>query len=107
MTNYLQKTLKYLGKEGSEVLAHSISVDGQAYVVVLAPGPKHRVPLSELEAMKEAEEAVVEKHPLYDLSYRELQAMAKQFDIPANQSTDDLVAALLSLEADLEEGEEE
>lgn len=42
------------------------------------------------------------KTATYDLDYRELQALAKQQGIPANQKYDDLYAALFDVE-----GEEE
>jgi hypothetical protein len=100
MTDYLQRALEILGKSEDDVLDHALSADGQAYTVIVKPGPKHRIPLSELETAEPPAEE--EKHPLYGVRYRDLQAMAKELGIPANQNTDDLIAAILGA-ADEEE----
>lgn len=98
MTDNLSKALKYLGKEDADVLAHGPSVDGQAYVVVIAPGPKYRVAWSDME-----EPAQPEKHPPYERSYRDLQKLAKFYGIPANQSKEALFDSLAALSSDEEE----
>lgn len=118
MTDYLLRALKQLGASEGEVLAHSLT--DTEIVIVLDKGikgcPKYRIPLNTLqgpeveppvedltvedeEIVETAEdvEAAVEPSTadnLDDLSYRDLQAMAKDYDIPANQSKDDLIDAL-------------
>lgn len=59
----------------------------------LAPGV---YPIKAPDGWYDAEEATEEPEPgdLDDLGYRDLQALAKEYDIPANQSADDLRAAL-------------
>jgi len=60
--------------------------------------PKYYVPISHLEEIKaEAEAALEVMQPApaaSDLNYRELQALAKEAGIPANQSADELNVAL-------------
>ena len=107
---YLRRACEYLGIEPSEAINPRIE-DG-AYVLIVDKGidgsPKYRIPLSELdepepadfvitdpEVVKpEPEPVAVDDLGAYGLSYRELQSKAKELDIPANQSKDELIAAL-------------
>jgi hypothetical protein len=71
------------------------------------PQSRHRGPLSALVPPKARREVFVlysyrvrrpkpapEPEPVEETSYRELQAQAKELEIPANQSREDLEAAL-------------
>ena len=90
MTDYLLNACEYLGVDAGSVLSHKQYED--EIVLIVDKGiegcPKYRVPLSLLEAPP------LPVPGAYDLSYRELQAAAKDAGIPANQSADELRAAL-------------
>ena len=110
MTDYLQRALQQLGAAEGEVLAHS--VNDTEIVIVLDKGiqgcPKYRIPLDKLaEPVEVVEEDEPEETPEYpppqdvvgasyleSYSYRALQAEAKRLDIPANQTKEDLLAAI-------------
>ena len=116
MTEYLDRALNYVGAVEGEVIWYGMSDDGTAYILLLDKGikgcPKHRIPLDKLKGpVKKAEpvpvvvvvEEEAEELPystpddvpdLDELGYRDLQALAKEYDIPANQSTEDLRTAL-------------
>lgn len=111
-----------------DVAAHGLSDDGLEYVVVLDRGikgsPKYRLPIKTLpkiekpgllqtvkEALGQETESAwpssalmhddTEEAPptgLYALPYRELQALAKEAGIPANQTSEELIAALQEAE---------
>ena len=112
MTDYLDLACIYLGIEGEKVLDYAITAD--EVVVVVDNGikgcPKYRIPLSELitatEPQPEPVIAVAEPLPVPaaidlglddGLSYRDLQALAIDAGIPANQKKDDLRQALEDL----------
>ena len=113
MSEYLDLAVDYLGvtKEQCLVLRE---VEGQVIVVVdngILGCPKYVIPISELtiknvplpfdeepEPEPEPEEEEFEYQEIdldvESIDYRQLQQMAKELDIPANQSRDDLIAAL-------------
>lgn len=99
MSDYLERACLHLGIDPGSVIKHR--EDGGEYVVIADLGiggtPKYRVPLSSLA--EPAPEAESEEEPevsqyIESLSYRELQDLAKAAGIAANQSADDLRAAL-------------
>jgi hypothetical protein len=114
MTDYLQRALEYLDAVGVKVLVGRLDEANREYVVVLNKGiqgcPKYRIPLAALkDAPKPKPEPIPEPEPAIepepvlvapawkyddDLSYRDLQALAKELDIPANQSRAELIEAL-------------
>jgi hypothetical protein len=103
MTNYLDRACEQLGVDKGSVIKHR--VQGDEYVVIADKGikgcPKYVIPLSQLETIDEVEEllpvpAVIDLNG-GGLSYRELQALAKEAGIPANQSAYDLREALEEL----------
>jgi len=110
MTDYLKLACLHLGVEEGSVLASSLNAELEQYIIVVDNGikgcPKYRIPLSKLDALDEPAEVVELELPIdddllpvpaaidlggdYELSYRDLQALAKDAGIPANQSAEDL-----------------
>ena len=104
MTNYLDRACEHLGVDRGSVIKHR--VQGDDYIVIVDNGikgcPKYYVPLSQLQE-PEAPIPIVIHNTLpvpaaVDLSYRDLQEIAKESGIPANQSADDLRSALLEID---------
>ncbi len=118
MDDYLDRACKHLGVNKGDVI--NPRIQGDDYVLLVDKGiagcPKYYIPLSKLDALNVAgnvaENPVVNepngaldvagnvaplegiKPPANEVSYRELQALAKEQGIPANQKADDLLAAL-------------
>jgi hypothetical protein len=90
MTDYLDRACDHLGVDKGSVIKHRIQDDD--YIVIVDNGiagcPKYYIPLSQLSEPQASAPVAV------DFSYRELQAIAKNVGIPANQSAGDLRAAL-------------
>lgn len=93
MSDYLILAAEHLGAEIDDFLVADIRGDFMVVVVDkgIAGCPKYYIPLSELEAAAGPVEADL---GVYDMSYRELQAAAKELGVPANQGRDELIAAL-------------
>ena len=105
--NYLERAKDYLGVDGESVI--NPRIEGADYVLLVDYGiagcKKYRIPLSKLEEpAKELPEPIREEllpvPAAIDLNYRELQELAKEQGIPANQKADEL---RLALSADGEE----
>jgi hypothetical protein len=102
MTDYLGSACKYLGVDKGSVIKHRQEDD--VYIVIVDKGiegcPKYRIPLSKLvEPAIPDDEPVLPVPAVIDygldgLTYRELQALARDEGIAANQSAADLRAAL-------------
>ena len=105
MTDYLSLASAYLDVEQSAIV--KCRVEGDELVAIVDKGiagtPKYRIPLSALE--KPIAEPVAEPVADYEgivpgafdlagMSYKELQALAKDYGVPANQARDDLIDAL-------------
>jgi len=107
MTDYLKRACDYLGVDEGSVLASSLNEELEQYIIVVDKGikgcPKYRIPLSKLDEPAEVVElvlpidngmlpvpAAIDLGGDYELSYRDLQALAKDAGIPANQSASDL-----------------
>ena len=111
MTNYLERACQYLGVEVGSVI--NPRIQGDDYVLIvdygIAGGKKYYLPLSELDAIPDTPLPVPAAVDLgnHELSYRELQAIAKEEGIPANQTADELRAALWSYLDDEDWSEEE
>ena len=106
MTNYLDRACKYLGVDKGSVIKHR--VQGDDYIVIVDKGiegcPKYYIPLSKLDEPDAQLEAPLPVPAAIDLNYRELQDLAKELGIPANQKADDIRAAVFEWsEADEEE----
>jgi hypothetical protein len=101
MTDYLKNACEHLGVDRGDVI--NPRIEGDDYVLIVNKGiagsPKYRIPLCQLEDDPLPVPAAYDLG-LDDLSYRELQAMAQESGIPANQSKADL---LIALESDEEE----
>lgn len=95
MSDYLQLAANVLGVEVDDVLSYAVYEDVIAVVVDygIAGGKKYTLPLSRLHEIVEPDSVDLDLG-VYDMSYKELQALAKRYEIPANQSRDDLLAAL-------------
>ena len=103
MTEYLERACEHLGIDKGSVIKHR--VQGDDYIVIadlgIAGCPKYYIPLSELAepelVLEEPEpdpEPIAADPELENLTYRTLQAMAKDYDISANQGRDALEDAL-------------
>ncbi len=108
MTEYLDRAIEYLGIDKGDVIKSR--VQGDDYIVIADLGikgcPKYYIPLSELAepelvlAEPEIPDEVEESPPvsadpeLENLTYRALQAMAKDNGISANQGREALEDAL-------------
>jgi hypothetical protein len=94
--DYLNRACKHLGVDPGSAI--NPRVEGDEFVVIIDRGiagcPKYRIPLSELTGADVVDVDEVDYLGVYDHSYRELQEMAKDLGIPANQGRDDLIAAL-------------
>ena len=99
MMSDLERACQHLDIDPGRVVKHRN--EGDEYVVLANYGiggvKKHRVPLSRIPEPQ--------PDPLDDLSYRELQGLAKQFDIPANQSAVAIREALASVDVAVDEEE--
>lgn len=110
MTKYLDLALEYLGVDKGSCLVLRETED-EVIVVVdkgIAGCPKYKIPLSELTVMKDVPLPIPEPVIDVDISesprfsdienmdYRQLQELAKERSIPANQTRDDLITALSS-----------
>lgn len=106
MTDYLELACIYHGVDKGKVIKHRAQIGpsgSEDYSIIVDNGilgcPKYYVPISlldELEAQPEAGqiEVMLPVPAAIDLNYRELQALAKEAGIPANQSADELNIAL-------------
>ena len=90
MNDYLNLAAKHLGVEVDDIIASKVYDDHIAVVVDkgIAGCPKYLIPLSDLESADASDLGI------YELTYRELQALAKELGINARQSREDLIAAL-------------
>jgi len=107
MSDYKALAAKHLDKPSDTFMVFRIAGD-QAVVVVdngIAGCPKYIIPLSILDALVEPEPEPEGETYIYNLPYRELQAIAKEYGVTANQKHDALVAELEAVFA--LEGEEE
>lgn len=95
MSDYLILAAEYLGVEVDSIIDGNVYDDHIAVVVDkgIAGCPKYLIPLSALEPAAED----VSDLGIYDLSYRELQALAKKYDVQANQKQAALVAELSAI----------
>ncbi len=97
MTDYLDRACEYLGVDKGSVI--NPRIQGDDYVLIVDKGiagsPKYYIPLSKLDALNVAENVSLPVPAATDLNYRELQELAKESGIPANQKADDLRAALV------------
>lgn len=94
MNDYKILTAKYLDANTDDFMAWRIVAD-QVVVVVdrgIAGGKKYFLPLSDLDALAEPRPA--DDLGIYGLPYRELQAIAKEFGVQANQKQADIIAEL-------------
>ena len=114
MTNYLDLACEYHGVDKGRVIKHRAQVgpDGSDdYSIIVDNGklgcPKYYVPISLLDELAAQVKAPLVAEPLpvpaavefvygTDLNYRELQDLAKELGIPANQKADELRVALES-----------
>ena len=100
MTDYLDRAVEYLGVDKGSVIKHR--VQGDDYIVIVDKGiagcPKYYIPLSQLQEPEAPPDELLPVPAAVDLSYRDLQDLAKETGIPANQSADDLRAALLEID---------
>ena len=114
MTDYLELACIYHGVDKGKVIKHRAQIGPSGsddYSIIVDNGilgcPKYYVPISlldELEAQPEASPEVMLPVPAaIDLNYRELQDLAKELGIPANQKAEDLRVALLDWSLDEEE----
>ena len=101
MTDYLEFACEYHGVDKGKVIKHRQQVGpdgGDAYSVIVDYGimgcKKYYVPLSELDELAQLSDLPVPA--AIDLNYRELQDLAKEQGIPANQKHIDLVNALFA-----------
>lgn len=97
MTDYLDRAIEYLGVDKGSVIKHR--VQGDDYIVIVDKGikgcPKYRIPLSQLQEPEAPPDDLLPVPAAVDLSYRDLQSLARESGIAANQSGDELRAALL------------
>lgn len=95
MDDYLDRACEYLGVDKGSVI--NPRVQGDDYVLIVDKGiagsPKYYIPLSKLDE-PEPEAEILPVSAAIDMNYRELQELAKELGIPANQKADDLRAAL-------------
>ena len=100
MTDYLDRAVEYLGVDKGSVIKHR--VQGDDYIVIVDKGiagcPKYYIPLSQLQEPEASPDELLPVPAAVDLNYRDLQELAKETGIPANQSADDLRAALLEID---------
>ncbi len=104
---YLENACEYLGIDKGDVIKHR--VQGDEYIVIVDKGikgcPKYHIPLSQLEkpepVLEEPEpdpeslpEPIAADPELENLTYRTLQAMAKDYGISANKGREVLEDAL-------------
>ncbi len=105
MTDYLDLAIEYLGVDKGDVVKSR--VEGDVYIVIVDKGiagtPKYRIPLSQLTALEIAKQDAQPEQAIADMSYRELQELAKELGIPGNQKADDLIAAIDALDYEEEE----
>ena len=98
MNDDLESACEYLGVDKGSVLKHR--VQGDEYIVIVDKGikgcPKYHIPLSQLIELDPDLLLVPAAIDLNskELSYRKLQELAKEQDIPANQKADALRTAL-------------
>jgi hypothetical protein len=94
MDEYLERACKYLDVDVGNVI--NPRVEGDNYVLIVDKGiagsPKYYIPLSKLD--KPQPKKLLTANEGVALSYRELQAVAIEQGIPANQSADALRIAL-------------
>lgn len=97
MTDNLDRALSIIGAGREQVLKHR--QQGDDYIVILDLGikgsPKHVIPLSQLPEQESM--PIPAAVDLGGYGYRDLQALAKEYDIPANQKAEDLQVALEAL----------
>ncbi len=100
MTDYLERACEYLGVDKGDVVKHR--AEGADYIVIVDKGiagtPKYRVPLSQLASLEIAEQDTMPEVAILNMSYRELQELAKELGLPANQKADDLILAIDALD---------
>jgi hypothetical protein len=101
MTDYLDLACKYHGVDKGRVIKHRAQIGPSGsddYSIIVDNGilgcPKYYVPISELDALEIAEPLEGLRPPANEVSYRELQELAKEQGILANQKAEDLRAAL-------------
>ena len=103
MSNNLDLALDYLGVDRGQCLVLRETVNEVVVVVDygIAGGKKYIIPLSELHVLEDKPLPLLDEIlpvpaviDLGDMDYRQLQALAKEREIPANQSRDDLIEAL-------------
>ncbi len=96
MTDYLERACEYLDVDKSSVI--NPRIQGDDYVLIVDKGiagsPKYYIPLSKLDALEIAEQLKGIRPPANEVGYRELQELAKEQGIPANQKAEDLLVAL-------------
>jgi hypothetical protein len=126
MSNNLDLALVYLGVDRGQCLVLRETADEVVVVVDngIAGCPKYIIPLSKLHTLEKVQLPLAEPEPepvmepeiveksIFDIDYetmdyRQLQALAKERDIPANQSREDLISALDSANYDNAWDEEE
>ena len=115
MTDYLDLACKYHGVDKGRVIKHRAQIGPSGsddYSIIVDNGilgcPKYYVPISLLEELEVQPDAPLPVPAAVDLAsedlnYRELQDLAKEQGIPANQKADDLRAALWEWSDDDEE----
>ncbi len=95
MTDYLERACEYLGVDRDDVVKYR--AEGTDYIMIVDEGiagtRKYRVPLSLLDGLS-PKPATNKPAPEKHLTYRELQELAKESGIPANQSKFALYEAL-------------
>lgn len=107
MSDNLRLALQKTGVVKGDVLDFKEYEDRIVFVVV--QGHKYIVPLAQLtEPEPEPEPPLFEPEPdpadepaLDDMGYRDLQSLAREYGIPANQSADSLRAALEAVGHDI------
>ena len=100
MTDYLDRACEHLGVDRGSVIKHR--VQGDDYIVIVDNGikgcPKHYIPLSQLQEPEAPPDDLLPVPAAVDLNYRDLQDLAKELGIAANQSADDLRSALWAID---------
>ncbi len=93
MKDYLERACEYLGVDKGSVI--NPRIQGDDYVLIVDKGikgcPKYYIPLHQLD---KPEPEQLPKPTTLDMSYRELQELAKEAGIQANQKAALLRAAL-------------
>ena len=111
MKNYLDLACEYHGVDKGRVIKHRAQIGPSGsddYSIIVDNGimgcPKYYVPLSRLDELAAQEvDAPLPVPAAVDLNYRELQDLAKELGIPANQKAADLRVALLDWSLEEEE----